>query len=175
MELKNHRVAIKKINNRDEITTSTQIIRDSFRTIALQFGLTRQNCPTHPSFMTVSQLIALKERGSTFFGLFLDDRQVGFLAVEKAENGLYYLEKLAIMPSFRHEGLGRMLVKQALDYIKGNDGHRVSIGLIDENTILKNWYRGIGFKEINTKIFPNLPFSVCFMELEIKSCTGDKK
>jgi diamine N-acetyltransferase len=51
--------------------------------------------------------------------------------------------------------------------MRDNMGRQVSIGIIDDHTVLKNWYLGLEFKETNTKQFAHLPFTVCFMEMDI--------
>ena len=155
---------IREIVGDGELKDSARIVRNSFRTIALEFGLTRENCPTHPSFITVRQLRRLKEKGLIFFGLFLHEVQVGLVAVEKAEESLYYMEKLAVLPAYRHKGYGKALVKHALDYAQRAGADKVSIGIINEQDILKDWYRGIGFIQTGTSTFAHLPFTVCFME-----------
>ncbi len=68
----------------NEFIRSTRVIRDSFKTVTAQFGLTKNNSASHPSFMTVRQLYKLKDQGVKLFGLFLGNRQVGFVAVEEA-------------------------------------------------------------------------------------------
>jgi diamine N-acetyltransferase len=166
-KMKASEISIKRIDSLAGIETSAAVIRDSFKTVAGQFGLTPQNCPAHPSFITPDQLTGLYRRGLVFFGLFLDGKQVGFTAIEKAENGLFYLEKLAVLPGCRHRGFGRMLVTHALEYMRANMGQKVSIGIIDNHTVLKNWYLELGFKETGAKKFAHLPFTVCFMEMEI--------
>lgn len=72
-----------------------------------------------------------------------------------------------MLPSCKHKGYGEKLMRFAFDKIKGNGGKRVSIAIIDEHTVLKNWYKGLGFREISKKDFPHLPFIVCFMELDL--------
>lgn len=167
------KLRIKEMTDAEELINSVRVIRDAFKTVATQFGLTQQNCPTHPSFIITSQLNHLKSRGLTFFGLFLGDAQIGFIAVEKANATLYYIEKLAVLPAYRHSGYGRRLMEFALDYIRANNGQKVSIGTIDEHTVLKNWYKGLGFKEITRKKFTHLPFTVCFMEADLSPLKGD--
>jgi hypothetical protein len=44
----------------------------------------------------------------------------------------------------------------------------LSLAMINEHTILKKWYESLGFKEIETKKFPHLTFTVCFMRMELK-------
>lgn len=158
---------INEINNESELRDSARVIRNAFKTVALEFNLTRKNCPTHPSFVTVRQLNELRRRGLKLFGLFLGDTQIGFVAVEKADKSLFYIEKLAILLEHRHNGYGKKLMEFALEYIKVNGGKKVSIGIIDEHIVLKNWYRELGFEVTTTKKFAHLPFTVCFMEKEI--------
>ena len=154
----------REITDAEELINSVRVIRDSFKTVALEFNLTKKNCPTHPSFVTIRQLKQLRTKGLTFFGLFLSDRQAGFVAVEKADENLYYMEKLAVLPEHRHKGFGTELVGFVLDYVRNNGGNKIAIGIINEHTVLKNWDKGLGFTEINTRVFEHLPFTVCFME-----------
>jgi ribosomal protein S18 acetylase RimI-like enzyme len=152
----------------DNLDESVQIIRRAFGTVAVELGLTKKNCPDHPAFITYEQLSQLKLKGLRFFGLFVNNRQIGFVAVEKVDDTLYYLEKLAVLPGYRHQGHGRELVKFVIDHVKNKGGEKLSLGMIDKHTVLKNWYKEIGFREISTKEFEHLPFTVCFMDFEIK-------
>lgn len=154
---------IREIVDEHDLKNSVKVIRDSFKTVAVEFKLTQDNCPTHPSFITIERLNELKKK-ARLFGLFKENMQVGFVAIEKASDTLYYLDKLAVLPEHRHQGRGRKLVEFVLRYAKKNKGEEVSLGMIDESTLLKNWYKEIGFKEAGTKEFEHLPFTVCFME-----------
>ncbi|UCH51711.1 MAG: GNAT family N-acetyltransferase [Chloroflexota bacterium] len=154
---------IKEIKNEHGLRNSMAVIRDSFKTVAVEFQLTQDNCPTHPSFMTLDRLLEL-EKKARFFGLFLNNMQIGFVAIEKADDSLYYMEQLAVLPEYRHTGYGEKLVEFVLDYVKSNKGEKVSLGMIDESAVLKNWYQQLGFKETGTRNFEHLPFTVCFME-----------
>jgi ribosomal protein S18 acetylase RimI-like enzyme len=160
-------LSIRKITGEEELKTSARVVRNAFMTVALDFGFTRENNPTHPSFMTVRRLRRDGNRGVKLFGLFLGERQIGFIAVEKADAALYYIERLAILPRYRHRGYGRMLMEFAFEHIRTNGGAKVSIGIINEQTILKDWYKGLGFEEVSTREFAHLPFRVCFMERAI--------
>ena len=108
-----------------------------------------------------------RNRGVRLFGLFLEGRQIGFIAVERADATLYYIERLAVLLEYRYRGYGKRLMEFAFEFIRANGGKKVSIGIINEQTVLKNWYKGLGFEEISTREFTHLPFTVCFMEREI--------
>ena len=163
-------ILIGEITDSGEVETSVEVIRQSFGTVAHQFGLTKENCPTHPSFVTLEQLKTLHAKGQRFFGLFQDGVQVGFVAAEKITEGEYALEKLAVLPSARHNGYGARLVRFVTDLAARQGARRLSLGMIDRHTVLKDWYKGLGFLETRTQEFSHLPFTVCFMEIEL---TGD--
>ncbi len=158
---------IKEIIDSAEIQASVEVIRNSFATVAAEFRLTKQNCPTHPSNVTFEQLLETKKKGLKFFGLFQNEKPVGFVAIEDSGGGLFHFEKLAILPEYRHQGHGAQLVKFALDYTRNHHGQKVAIGIIDEHTVLKKWYEGQGFKSTGTQKFPHLPFTVGFMEKDL--------
>ncbi len=152
---------------------SVRIIRESFQTVAVEFNLNIANCPTHPSFITNDKLYQLKQKGLKFFGLFIDDVQIGFVAIESAGKGIYYMEKLAVLPEHRHYGYGKLLIGHACEYIKDNNGKVLSIGIINESAILKKWYLANNFTETGTKKFDHLPFTVCFMERKINRISSE--
>ncbi len=158
---------IKEITSTEDIRSSVCVIRKSFATVAEEFGLTPTNCPSNAAFIDESDLWKMREKGSVLFGFFTDTLQEGFVALRKASESLFYLEKLAVLPSVRHRGIGRLLMDFSVEYAKKANGERISIGIIDENVQLKNWYIDYEFREIETKRFPHLPFTVCMLEKNI--------
>lgn len=74
------------------------------------------------------------------------------------------MEKLAVLPEHRHKGYGKKLMGFVFEQVKMSKGERISIGIINESTVLKNWYIENGFAETGTKKFEHLSFTVCFME-----------
>jgi len=76
-----------------------------------------------------------------------------------------------VLPDQRRRGFGKALVNHALSEAKLLGAHCVSIGIIAKQTELKDWYKGLGFVEGESKEFPHLPFRVTFMSYGIKkSC-----
>ncbi len=160
-------VIIKEILDEQDLRTSVAVIRDAFLTVARDFHLTEIIAPTNPAFITLQKLQELRKNPTIFFGLFEGGRQVGFMALERGPERIYFLEKLAIIPMARHKGFGARLLSFACDHVKTQGGQKISIGIINEHAILKKWYDIHGFKETGTKSFPHLPFTVCFMEKSI--------
>jgi len=155
---------IREIACESELGESAGVVRESFATVAAEFGLTQANCPTHPAYTAAGRLRELREKGARLFGLFEGDSQIGFVAIEKASESVYYVERLAVLPKQRHSGHGRRLMEFACDWVRSAGGETVSIGIINANRVLKDWYASLGFGETCTKSFAHLPFDVCFME-----------
>jgi diamine N-acetyltransferase len=164
----NQHFIITEVKTQEIIIQSVHLLRESFKNVADEFNLTEVNCPTNAAFITFEKLMELMDHGIKMFGLFINNIQAGFIAIEKANINEYYIEKLAVMPDYRFNGLGRILMEHAFDYIIKNDGKLVSIGIINDNIHLKDWYGKLGFIETGTKKFKHLPFSVCFMERKIQ-------
>ena len=131
---------IREIANDNELENSVKVIVDSFGTVAVEFKLNKDNCHTHPSLVTLKQLQEMKRKGLKLFGLFENDTQVGFVAVEKKKDRVYSIEKLAVLPGYRHKGYGGELLAFIGEHVKNLEGKKLSIGIINENIVLKKWY-----------------------------------
>ena len=89
---------------------------------------------------------------------------IGSVGVEKIKEDLCYLERLAMLPGKRRQGLGRRLALCAIEKGEEVGAGRVGIGIIAAQIELKQWYARLGFVTIETKRFSHLPFEVCLME-----------
>jgi len=145
-----------------------KLIRDSFRDVAHRFSLTESNCPKHPSNCTSSWIESDISRGVQYFILYMDGNPSGCVGIEKPSADICYIERLSVLPEMRGKHFGIRLVKHALQYAAAKRAAKVSIGIINEQTELKEWYRRIGFVDKQTKRFPHLPFTVCLMEFELE-------
>ena len=153
---------IKKIEIIDE--ACVKVIRDSFITVANEFNITRENAPTNPAFIEIGSLHAMKQKGIDIYGAYINNILIGLVAIEKSNDSLYFMEKLAVLPEYRHNGYGSRLIDFVVETVKEAGGNKISIGIINENKVLKDWYIKNGFSETGIKQFPHLPFSVCFLE-----------
>lgn len=150
-----------------DVETLTRIIRNSFQTVADRFGFNATNCPKHPSNCTDEWIKSDFERGITYFLLEIEGKEIGCAALEKADQDLCYLERLAVIPEYRNKGFGKSLADCVFREAKILGCKKVSIGIIAKQHELKNWYSKYGFKEGITKSFGHLPFDVTFMECDI--------
>lgn len=139
------------------------IIRRSCKDVADQFNLTPENAPTHPSNCTTEWIETALGKGIAYYILEHNQKPCGCAALEKASPDVCYLERLCVLPEFRKQGFGKILVNHTLKQAEKIGAKQVEIAIIAEHTILKNWYLNLGFCENNTKEFKHLPFNVTFM------------
>jgi len=156
------------INPEEDVSAVLKVLNLSHRTIARDFNFTKEDNPTNNAFIDEKTLREQLKNGIALYGLKLGNRLVGCIAIEKSkrEADTYYIEKVSVLPEFRHQGIGVRLMDFATDKIKNSGGKIISIALIDSNSKLKKWYLSQGFVETGFKDFEHLPFRVCFMRKE---------
>ena len=151
----------------DELPQCLDVIHRSFRTVAEQFGLTKENCPKHTSFMPLSFLETHKNWGWQMFALYAGKTIIGYMSLSKDEDGSYGLHNLAVLPEYRHKGFGKLLLDHGKSVVKSQGGSKIKIGIIEESTVLKNWYIANGFTHTGTKKFDHLPFTSGYLEWNV--------
>lgn len=162
--------AIHRLDDRD-ISPYGDVIRRSHQTVAADFRLTPDTSPTHPAFLRLEALRTLTEKAVCWGGI-VGAESVAFMALEEAEAGLWYMEKLSVLPEHRHRGYGRRLLDHADRWVREAGGNAISIGIIEEHTVLKEWYRDHGYVPTGTKSFDHIPFTVGFMRKELVGTGG---
>lgn len=130
---------IKKIIEGDDFVILAGLLNQAFDTIAREFDLTKENSPTNNAFITAESLKSQLIENREFYCYEKDNRIVGFIALERSsrEQDTFYIEKMAVAPDYRHQKIGRQLMDFISDRILELGGKRISIGLINDNTILK--------------------------------------
>lgn len=157
-----------KLFDLDTLKLFLPVIRKSFQTVADQFGLTETNSPTNPAFTDIEKLNILASKAECY-GLFADGRPAGFFAIEyNNDSKTAFLERVCVLPEYRHNKYGKTLLEQAEKECLYNDINKISIGIININEVLKTWYKAFGFIEVEVKTYPHLPFEVCFLDKKLK-------
>jgi N-acetylglutamate synthase-like GNAT family acetyltransferase len=150
-----------------DIPLLAKLIRDSFRDVALRFNLTHENCPTHPSYCTTEWIESALKKRINYYILERKNVPCGCVALERAQPNVFYLERLSVLPQFRRNGFGEAMVNHVLNEAKKLGALRVEIGIISDQTELKEWYKNFGFSVKNETQFEHLPFRVTFMLREL--------
>lgn len=152
----------------EDLPECLTVIHDSFRTVAEEFGLTPENCPKHTSFLPLTFLETQMKWGWHMFALYAGKRIIGYMSLSKSSECEYELHNLAVLPAYRHSGFGRQLLDHAKETVKALGGTAIKIGIIEESTVLKNWYIANGFVHTGAKKFDHLPFTSGYLEWKRK-------
>ncbi|MCP4260110.1 MAG: GNAT family N-acetyltransferase [Planctomycetes bacterium] len=161
--------------NEADIDVLVTLLRSSFSDVAERFELTIENCPKNLAFCTKERVKSDLARGLRYYILEKDGRPCGCVAIEKAGPDVCYLERLAVLPQHRQKGYGKKLVNHIFKQALKNSVQKVEIGIISEDTKLKNWYSQFGFVQKAIKKFDHLPFIVAFMSAEIDNTYQTEK
>ncbi len=156
---------IKKVIDKDNLLKLVKIIQKAYSTVANDFGLTTENTPTNPAFINEKWFFErLNLKDQEYFGFLIQNKIIACIAINLISEEEYGIERLAVLPEFRHQGIGTQLINHVVNYILKLNGKEISIGIIFENKTLLKWYEKQGFTLEGTKKFDHLPFTVGFMK-----------
>ena len=154
-----------ELNNPEDIT---QIINKSFMTVANEFGYTKENVPNFPAFIEPNIIENDKKKGTKIFGYKKNKIIVGCIGYIKYTDEIYEIKRLAVLPEYRHQGIGKKLLQYNENIIKKNHGKIIEAHIVNNNERLKQWYIKNGYEEKGIEEIKGLPFKVCIMLKEIK-------
>jgi uncharacterized repeat protein (TIGR04076 family) len=147
-----------------DIPVYGEVIRKSFMTIANDFGWTRETAPSFTAYRTDEWFASKYTNGYMPFGYECNGEIFGFVSLNDTSGGVYELNNLAILPIWRHLGYGMKLLDFCKTKVVELGGNKITIGIVEENTVLKDWYAANGFTHTGTRKYPQQPFTAGFME-----------
>jgi len=160
-------IEIKRISY-DSFDELKNILHSSFGTVASKFHLTKDNNPTNGAFITTDQLKSRIESGLIMYGYYKNKVLIGSVGIKQSKVvDEYYIEKLCVLAEYRHNGVGYDLLNYAEKEIINRNGKFASIGIINKNQILKQWYNKNGYNEAEIKIYEYLPFEICILKRKL--------
>lgn len=141
------------------------VIRESFGTVAKEFGFTQQNAPRFTAFATDENRIHrhfLVER-RPMYGYFADGKLIGYYSLCLQGNRACELNNLCVLPGYRHQKIGEQLLEDAFQKAHGLHCTKMNIGIVEENRVLRKWYEHYGFVHVGTEKFDFFPFTCGYM------------
>lgn len=156
---------IKKVEEKD-LAECVKLIRESFGTVADDFGFTVENAPRFTAFATTEDRLRwqLLEEHRPIYAFYEDDSIVGYYSLLLLDNQEIELNNLCVSPEHRHKGIGEELLKHAFEMAKELGCTKVNIGIVEENQVLRKWYESFDFVHLGTHKSPSFPFTSGFME-----------
>lgn len=141
----------------------TAILQAAFGPVASQFGLTRENCPSHASFATANLVRQQMDRCVQIFLGMKEGMPVACVALRMQSGKSAKMKRLAVLPESQGLGIGQQLVAHAESVVRRKSFVAVEIGIIAGHGALIEWYRRKGYVETHQAVFPQLPFAVQYM------------
>ncbi|MBO5967740.1 MAG: GNAT family N-acetyltransferase [Clostridia bacterium] len=156
---------IKQIERKD-LAECVEVIRESFSTVADEFGFTAENASRFTAFATTEDRLVWHLVGEhrPMFAYFDNETIGGYYSLLLQENNDCELNNLCVLPVYRHRGIGEALLKHSFEVAKELNCKKMNIGIVEENQVLRRWYESFDFIHIGTKKFDFFPFTCGYME-----------
>ena len=155
--------------NRNDIPECVEIIKKSFKTVADEFGFTVENAPRFTAFATTEDRLnwQIDNEHRLMFVYEQDGVLCGYYSLLMQDNNECELNNLAVLPEYRHCGIGKKLLEHAYETARAKGCKLINIGIVEENKKLRNWYEENGAVHTGTKKFDFFPFTCGYMVKEL--------
>lgn len=150
-----------------EMQICSDVIRESFLSVAIKFNITKENASRYVAFSVTPE--KLKEQylnGREMYVYVLNKHIIGFFSLEFS-CGNCELNNLCVLPKYRHNRVGRELLNFAIHRSVEKKADNLTLSIVEENTVLKDWYSSFGFIHTHTKKYDFFPFTCGYMELKL--------
>ena len=155
-----------KAIGQEELAVCVDVIKESFRTVADEFGFTEENAPRFTAFATTQDRLRWHLNGEhrPMYAFYDNGVIVGYYSLLLQENHVCELNNLCVLPAYRHQKIGAQLLTHAFAAAKALGCVKMNIGIVEENQVLRKWYETFGFIHTGTKKFDFFPFTCGYME-----------
>lgn len=153
----------------DDIAQCVKVIRESFGTVADEFGFTEENAARFTAFATTKERLdwQMNQEHRPMYGYYEGGKIVGYYSLHLQDNQECELNNLCVLPEYRHRKLGHELLEDAFDRARKMNCKRMNIGIVEENQVLRKWYETYGFLHVESKKFDFFPFTCGYMVKEL--------
>ena len=154
---------------REEIPKCVSLIKKAFLTVADEFGFTEENAPRFTAFATNDERLLWQMDGEHRLMYVYEDAGVlyGYYSLLIQDNKECELNNLAVLPEYRHKGIGKQLLEHAYSTARENGCKLMNIGIVEENVKLKKWYEDNGAVHVGTQKFDFFPFTCGYLKKEL--------
>lgn len=159
---------IRKVERAD-LSACADVIRRSFRTVADEFGFTEQNAPRFTAFAMTEERLLWHMDGEHRI-MYLDEEDgmpCGYYSLLLRGEGACELGNLSVLPEYRHKGIGGRLLAHAMERAKEQDCRVMEFSIVEENTVLRNWYESSGALHTGTEKYDFFPFTCGYMKIPL--------
>jgi ribosomal protein S18 acetylase RimI-like enzyme len=154
---------------REDIPECVRIIKQSFLTVAEEFGFTEENASRFTAFATTEERLLWHMAGEHRPMYVYEEagKLCGYYSLLIRENSECELNNLAVLPEYRHKGIGKQLLEHSYSTALANGCRLMNIGIVEENTKLRKWYEDNGAVHTGTQKYDFFPFTCGYMKKEL--------
>ena len=155
---------------RADLPECVKVIRNSFQTVADEFGFTEENAPRFTAFATTEDRLAwqMYVEHRLMYVDEEDGRICGYYSLRLNGDGTCELSNLSVLPEYRHRGIGGALLKHSAETAREQHCSVMKLGIVEENTVLRKWYERNGAVHTGTEKFDFFPFTCGYMEIDLE-------
>lgn len=134
--------------------------------MADEFGFTEENAPGFTAFATTDEKLFRQmdsERRPMY--VFVENGVLcGYYSLLIQENDECELNNIAVLPEYRHKGIGKKLLEHSCLIARDNGCRMMNIGIVEENKRLRKWYEENGAIHVGTRKYDFFPFTCGYMK-----------
>ncbi|MBD5140133.1 MAG: GNAT family N-acetyltransferase [Ruminococcus sp.] len=159
---------IKQIT-KENIPECVKVIRESFLTVAEEFGITPENAPRFTAFAVTEDRLywQFDSEHRPMTAYFKDGKIVGYYSLSVVRDGVCELNNLCTLPAYRHNNIGEKLLEDAFEQSKKLGCTKMQLSIIEENKRMRKWYENHGFTHTGTEKLDFFPFTCGYMEINL--------
>lgn len=136
---------IRKVTEAD-IPDCVRVVRESFFTVAQEFGFTAEKDSKFTAFATTNERLEhhMFVEKRPMYALYVDGNIAGYYSLH-IDGGEIELSNLCTLPEFRHRKIGETLMLHSFDMARELGFTEITIGVVEQNERVRRWYEGYGF------------------------------
>ena len=153
----------------EDIPACVSIIKQSFKTVADEFGFTEENAPRFTAFAVNGEWLAWQMDAEHRPMYVYEEAGVlcGYYSLHIQEDNECELNNLAVLPEYRHKGIGKQLLEHSCSTARDKGCRLMNIGIVEENRKLRKWYEDNGAVHTGTQKYDFFPFTCGYMKKEL--------
>ena len=155
--------------HREDIPACVNLIKQSFKTVADELGFTEENAPRFTAFAINEERLLWQFDNENRPMYVYEDAGVlcGYYSLFMQENNECELNNLAVLPEYRHKGIGKELLEHSYSTARDKCCRLMNIGIVEENKKLRKWYEDNEAVHLGTHKFDFFPFTCGYMRKEL--------
>lgn len=157
----------RKVDKISDLDRCAEVIKESFSTVAEEFNITKENAPKYVAHsISLNKLLEQFNNGRLMFACEENNCIIGFFSFDILGNECELIN-FCVLPEYRHKDVGKSMLNYAISVALDYNMRKIKLSIVEENTMLAEWYSSFGFIHTHTVKYDFFPFSCGYMEMNL--------